>query len=313
MKYLFGPVNSRRLGISLGIDLVPHKTCTLNCVYCECGPTTDLNSAIKEYVPTNEVIDEIDVFFENLNKSKNKIDVVTFSGSGEPTLHSGIGDIISHIKKNYSGFSVVVLTNGTLMWMEEVRRSISMADVVIPSLDAISEDIFKKILRPANGITPERVIEGLSIFKSEFKGRFILEIFIIPGVNDIDSELNYMREACLKINPDEIHLNTLDRPGAEGWVKAADEKTMQRASDYFSPFSVKIIGKPAELLQPERDDVTCIESILLLLRRRPSTIEEVSMSAGINKNELSKIFKDLLDRGVVIKEDSARGTFYKLK
>src|SRR5208337_2577115 len=134
MKYLFGPVNSRRLGISLGVDLVPFKTCSLNCVYCESGATT------AEYVPTDDVISELDRF---LSVSPN-IDVITFSGSGEPTLHAGIGRIIGHLKLKYPAYKVAVLTNGTLLWNPGVRKSLARADMVIPSLDAVSPGVFNK-------------------------------------------------------------------------------------------------------------------------------------------------------------------------
>jgi wyosine [tRNA(Phe)-imidazoG37] synthetase (radical SAM superfamily) len=161
MKYLFGPVNSRRLGISLGVDLVPFKTCSLNCVYCESGGTTAITSTIAEYVPTDGVISELDRFLS----VSPALDVITFSGSGEPTLHAGIGRIIAHLKQKYPAYKVVVLTNGTLLWDPGVRESLSGADIVIPSLDAVSPGIFDKIARPAAGITPERVIRGLAEFR----------------------------------------------------------------------------------------------------------------------------------------------------
>ena len=149
MKYLFGPVNSRRLGISLGVDLVPHKTCSLNCVYCECGDTTTLTSAIAEYVPTGDVIAELDGYLSG----SPRLDVVTFSGSGEPTLHAGIGKILRHLKERYPQYKVAVLTNGTLLHDPGVRKSIAMADIVVPSLDAVGPEAFARICRPAAGIT----------------------------------------------------------------------------------------------------------------------------------------------------------------
>jgi len=143
-KHLFGPVPSRRLGISLGIDLVPYKTCTANCVYCECGKTTNLTIERKEYIPTDEILNELDVYL----KQAPDLDYITFSGSGEPTLHSKIGEIINFLKKNYPQYKVAVLTNGTLLFHKELRDELKNADIIKPSLDAGSDEIFKKIKRP---------------------------------------------------------------------------------------------------------------------------------------------------------------------
>jgi wyosine [tRNA(Phe)-imidazoG37] synthetase (radical SAM superfamily) len=151
VKYVFGPVNSRRLGRSLGVDIVLHKICTLNSVYCECGPTTELTAEIREYTPTDDILMEVDRALSGIQE----LDYITFSGSGEPTLHSELGEIIEYLKINHPLFSIAVLTNGTLLWKKEVRDSLRLADLVIPSLDAISSGTFKKILRPHKDITPE--------------------------------------------------------------------------------------------------------------------------------------------------------------
>jgi len=200
MKYLFGPVNSRRLGLSLGVDLLPAKICTLNCVYCECGGTTDLTTEIREYVPTREVIAELDSFLAD----SPPLDAITFSGSGEPTLHSGLGDIVRYLKNTYPRYRVVLLTNGTLFWREDVRRAAAGCDIVIPSLDAVTPAAFNAVARPAPEITPDRVVEGLSAFRKEFAGRLIIEIFIVPGVNDGEEDARkvarFARGLKVKVN-----------------------------------------------------------------------------------------------------------------
>ncbi|MDK2863513.1 MAG: hypothetical protein PWQ46_1223, partial [Methanomicrobiaceae archaeon] len=190
-RYLFGPVPSRRLGISLGIDLVPHKTCSFNCIYCECGQTTDLTCERREYVPTNRVIAELDDFLA----TAPDLDYVTFAGSGEPTLHSGIGEIISFIKDRYPRYRVAVLTNSALFTDPDVRAALMRADLVVPSLDAVSEEVFVKINRPSPGITAGQVLEGLLDFAREYTGEVWLEIFIVPGVNDTDKELRLLKDA----------------------------------------------------------------------------------------------------------------------
>ena len=216
-RYLFGPVPSRRLGRSLGIDLVPQKTCTFDCAYCECGRTTVLTLERREYVPTGRVIAELD---DCLAKAPD-IDYVTFAGSGEPTLHSGIGDIISFIKDRYPRYRVAVLTNGALFVDPDVRAALMRADLVVPSLDAVSEDIFRDINRPSPGITAGQVVAGLVAFSREFPGVIWLEVFIVPGKNDTDEELLRLRDAVAVIAPDRVQVNTLDQPGTDIRVRRA--------------------------------------------------------------------------------------------
>ena len=244
MKYIFGPVSSRRLGRSLGIDIVPYKLCSLNCVYCECGSTTALTTAVREYAPASEVCAEID----RALASSPDLDAITFSGSGEPTLNSSIGTIINHIKSCYAQYKVAVLTNSTLMNIDSVRRSILSADMIFPSLDAVSEEVFSAIMKPASGVKPSDMIEGLIKLRAEFKGRMCLEIFIVPIFNDKPGELELLSEAALRIQPDEVHLNRLDRPGSESWVRPVSDERMLGISEFFKSLNVRIIGrKPGDV------------------------------------------------------------------
>lgn len=308
MKYLFGPVNSRRLGLSLGIDLIPFKTCTLNCIYCECGETTNLVNIQDEYVPVDEVIKELDDFM----KENPELDVITFAGSGEPTLNSGIGRVINHIKENYPDFDIVVLTNGTLLWKEDVRKALLNADIVMPSVDAVSDDIFNKIGRPSEGTTSEKLIEGLVEFRKEFKGRLIIEIFIIPGLNDSENELKLLNKACEKIQPDEIHLNSLDRPGAEDWIEIPDIMTMERIKNHFQSFEVKIIGKPQERKHQGFKDEEISKMIIATLKRRPSTISDLENSLGVEKDIIKYEINKLVKKRQIEKKKQERGDFYQM-
>ncbi len=309
MKFLFGPVNSRRLGRSLGIDLLPHKTCTLNCIYCECGPTTNLTTEVREYVPTDAVIEELRGFLS----ARPPLDIVTFAGSGEPTLHSGIGRIIDFLKKEFPEYPVAILTNGTLLWQGKIRRSLLGADIIIPSLDAVSADLFDTIGRPAPGVNSRLLMQGLIKLRSEFTGKIYLEVFIIPGVNDSDNELNRIREACSLIMPDRIQLNALDRPGSEDWVEQATGKRLEEISTLLQPHMVDVVGQPAAL--PGRDDVSAdkVDAVIATIGRRPSTAEDLSRALGMRMVEVLKIMSSLTDRGVVEKKEMERGTFYVLK
>jgi wyosine [tRNA(Phe)-imidazoG37] synthetase (radical SAM superfamily) len=304
LQYCFGPVQSRRLGVSLGVDLVPYKTCTLNCVYCECGKTTVLTDEIQEYVPTAEVIKELD----KLLRTNPALDVITFSGSGEPTLHSGIGTIIDHLKSNYR-YKIAVLTNGTLLWKREVRKRLYNADIVIPSLDAATEYAFNKICRPHKKLSLQKIIDGISLFRKEFKGLFILEIFIVPGINDSLSELEALAKVVHNINPHRIQLNYLDRPGTEEWVKRASMETLEQYALVFAPVPVDIPGTPEyrllELSLPLK------EMILSTIERRPSTVDDLAYSLGKENLLVQQILEEMVKQGVVEYFDEARGRFYK--
>ena len=166
-NYLFGPVPSRRLGISLGVDLVPHKTCSLNCIYCECGRTTNLTIERKAYVPTETVLAELKTFLE----PKPKLDYITFSGAGEPTLHSGIGEIVKFLKTNFPNYKIALLTNGTLFYQPELIKEVKSIDLILPSLDAASDLVFRKLNRPFPKLHIETMIEELAmrVEKGEFE------------------------------------------------------------------------------------------------------------------------------------------------
>jgi wyosine [tRNA(Phe)-imidazoG37] synthetase (radical SAM superfamily) len=308
MKYLFGPVNSRRLGLSLGVDLVPYKTCPLNCVYCECGETTTLTAAIAEYVPTGEVIEELDRYLSG----SPRIDVITFSGSGEPTLHSGIGKVIGHCKDEYPQYKIAVLTNGVLLWNQGVRESLARADIVIPSLDAVSPEVFSRIARPAREITPERVVEGLVEFRKGFTGRIYLEVFIVPGLNDTELELAKLREAFGRIKPDRLQINTLDRPGAEDWVQPADREKLLRIREIFSSLGAEIVGAPAQKKSANRHVGGLAKAIIEVLRRRPSTLEDLCGSLGADRGAVEEVLASMSDAGTITREKLDRGFFYRM-
>lgn len=220
---IYGPRRSRRLGVSLGVDIIPYKTCSLDCVYCECGPTTCLTTERKEYLPTEKIIDALT---EYLQKDPD-LDYVTFAGSGEPTLHRGIGEIISFLKNKFPRYPVAVLTNAVGLKDPEVIHDIRQADLIIPSLDAVSQEVFEKINRPLPGLKAEDLILGIQELRKSMSGQLWLEIFIIPGLNDTDEELALFRSAVDSIQADRVQLNKLDRPGAESWVKPVSGERLE--------------------------------------------------------------------------------------
>lgn len=305
-KYLYGPVPSRRLGFSLGVDLVPLKVCTLDCVYCQLGTTTQLTVERKGYFPTAEIIDELDQYL----KSSPSLDYITFSGSGEPTLHSHLGELIGFVKASYPQYKVAVLTNGTLFDRSEVRQEVRDADLLVPSLDAASLPVFKKLNRPHHSLNLEKIISGLIQLREDFRGEIWLEVFIVPDVNDSEEELRVLKEAIEKINPDKVQLNTLDRPGAESWVVAAPKERLEEIASYL-PRAEVIARFPAERrVASFSKDIEA--SILSTLRRRPCTAEDLSRFLNLHLNEVNKYLHALLEAEKVKAEPHKRGLFFKV-
>lgn len=309
-KYLFGPVSSRRLGRSLGVDLVPVKTCSLDCVYCESGKTTMLTDDRKEYVDVDEVIAEL----SDCLMSEPELDYITFSGSGEPTLNSGIGKVIRYLKTEHPRYSIAVLTNSTLFGSQETCKDLRMSDLVIASLDAVSESAFRKINRPVKNITARAVVEGIKRFKKVFQGSLWLEIFIVPGVNDNNEEMLKIKDVIDAVRPDNIQLNTLDRPGTEDWVTPAGEDCLKK---FLSILDVgEMIGSPqdhAGYSSSESNEKTLASDILNMIRRRPSTIEDFKVCFGQSQLAVEKALRKLKEDGLVAVEEKKRGVFFSLK
>lgn len=311
-KHLFGPVNSRRLGISLGVDLVPYKYCPLNCVYCEVHRTTHLIDVRQEFFPPEEIIAELDHFLA----SAPHLDYITFSGAGEPTLNSSIGSIIAHIRSRYPQYRLALLTNGILMHDERVRREVIDCSLVLPSLDAASQEAFERVNRPVPGLLIGDLIEGLSRFRSEYTGQIWLEVFIIEGVNDSIAELDALIAAITRIAPDRVQINSLDRPGTEDWVLPASAEVLEHVWRRFHaalPMPVEIIAKAHAIAADAAPDEELIARVRSILQRRPCTAEDLSVSLGWHINEVSKLLRELLGAGHIDTKRENRGIFYTWK
>ncbi len=308
IKYLFGPVPSRRLGISLGVDLVPHKTCSLNCIYCECGKTTHLTLERKQYFSTKDVIDELN---EYLN-SHPKLDFITFSGAGEPTLHAGIGEISNFIKRNFSEYKLALLTNGTLFYDSQVRKEVINIDIILPSLDAATASAFKKINHPHPALKIDAIIDGLVHLRTEFPGKIWLEVFIVPEINDNDNELLALREAIHRIKPDQVQLNTLDRPGTIEWVKPASQQQLEKIAEMLD-WDTEIIAKFTKREEIASYNIDIENVILQMLRRRPCTVQDLTASLGKHENEINKYLETLLEKKIVVAKRMNRGNFFMIQ
>jgi wyosine [tRNA(Phe)-imidazoG37] synthetase (radical SAM superfamily) len=308
-SYLFGPVPSRRLGISLGIDLVPMKTCTLNCIYCECGRTTNLTLERKEYVPFDSVKKELCHYFaHNPNP-----DYVTFSGSGEPTLNSRIGEVLNYLKDTVPEIPVAVLTNGSLLFQKRVWDEIKDASVVMPSLDAATQKTFEQLNRPHPQLRIEHIVDGFIQFRKVYSGQIWLEVFIVPGLNDTSQELVALKQAIEHIEPDRVQLNTLDRPGPVASVRAATLQKLREILDFWQLANAEIIAKAPkrrELLSYRTD----VESAILeTVARRPCTLQDLSDILGLHPSEINKYLDVLETDGKINAVKQKRGFFYQIK
>jgi wyosine [tRNA(Phe)-imidazoG37] synthetase (radical SAM superfamily) len=307
-KYIFGPVLSRRLGISLGIDLVPHKTCTLDCVYCECGKTTDLTLEQKKYIRFKDIKEELDHFWTH----NNDPDYITFSGSGEPTLNNELGTIIRYIKKSKPSIKIAVLTNSTLFNSPKVRNSLLKADLVIPSLDSVSKKSFLKINRPDKNLDIDMIVQGLKTFAREYKGQIWLEIFILPGFNNKESDLILLKRAIKNINPDLIQINTLDRPGTISDIKPASRFELESVKKFMGFDNIEIIAKINENIRVnpaiEKKDVEA--AIIKTINRRPCTRQDLVQLLGIESQILKKHISSLEKKTIIAGKKRERGIFY---
>lgn len=307
-KHIFGPVLSRRLGLSLGIDLIPFKTCSYDCAYCECGHTTERTIHRRDFFPADEVIAEL----RDVLSSRPHLDTITLAGSGEPTLAKAIGPVIALVKREYPEYPLTVLTNGSLLADSELRREILPADRVIPTLTTTSQQTFERIHRPDPSLRIESIIRGMEEFRRVYRGELWLEVFVIPGLNTTDEELAGLRAAIARIRPDRVQLNTLDRPAAEGWVQKASDDELARVADILGGTGVEIVGRRNLLSRTTRAMAGDVDLVRATLSRRPSTVEDLVETTGMSGGEVAKILGELEDRGEIESQRMARGVFYRI-
>ncbi|MBA7669242.1 GTP 3',8-cyclase [subsurface metagenome] len=308
MKEVFGPVPSRRLGFSLGVDLVPFKTCTLGCVYCQLGRTTHKTLQRQEYIPMEGILPEVEKI---LNKGK-RIDYITFSGSGEPTLHSGIGKMISRIKR-ISSIPVAVLTNGTLLDQGQVQEDLWAADLVIPSLDAVDERIFQRINRPHASLNTKMIIRGLDDFAGKFPGKIWLEVMLMRGLNDSKEHIQKIANIIGRLPVEKVQLNTPHRPPAEDFARTVSSLDLRRQGRIFGG-NCEIIPDLAparEKILPNEEAKNMAEAILSLIRKRPVSLDDISLALGRSRNEILKYLEFWSTRGKIKSRVYQRKRYYQ--
>lgn len=292
---LFGPVPSRRLGRSLGIDVIPPKTCTLDCLYCESGPTTHLTLHRKAFVPPDRVLAELRDF---LKRHPESLDALTFSSAGEPTLYEPLGDLISAIKALCRSIPLVVLTNGTLLWDAAVRRGLMGADRVVPSLDAADPDVFARLNRPHPRLDFHEVVEGLKAFRREYRGAYHLEILLVKGINDSAAHLRDLAALVRRIGPDRVELNTVVRPPALPGTEGLTTEAMQVAAGFFTSCPVDVVGG-YEAKGTVGEEGSLDERVVKLVRRRPCSVEEMADALGVAVEAVRQAVERLCEGGLL--------------
>ena len=324
MKHLFGPVNSRRLGVSQGIDLLPPKTCNFNCIYCEINKAPQLSCMRGEHVPTEIILDEIDSLLEDAARV-NDIDVFTITASGEPTLHSGIGKVIRYIKKN-SDKPVAILTNGSQLYLKEVRQDLLDADIVIPSMDAARPESFRRVNRPAK-CSPdlETMIKGIVDFSREFAGEVWLEILLVESINDSPEDIAALKNAIGRIGPTRVQLNTVARPPFESFAKPLTHKRMEEVKreieeGFEGPVDI-LTGswknEPSDSGKGREGSVESVsldkaeDEIIEMLLRRPCTATDIAVTMSLEAERASEILKGMEIRGRVIVKIHGGKKYYR--
>lgn len=289
MKFVFGPVPSRRLGQSLGIDTIPLKTCNWNCVYCQLGRTKPVTNERKEYYPQNEIASEVE---EALKAHRpGEIDWVTFVGSGEPLLHASMGWLIRQVKQ-LTNLPVAVITNGSLLYLPEVRQELAAANAVLPTLDAGTEELYRRINRPHPEVTFARLVEGLIAFRDEYQGKLWVEVMLVQGLNDGPEALREIADVLKRVRPDAVHINLPTRPPAETWVQPPSDESLMLA--------LAILGKVAEVVHPAEGSFDLsgyddpVEAILAIITRHPMRQEELERALSRwSPGNVRKVLADL--------------------
>ncbi|MFH1139127.1 MAG: radical SAM protein [Pseudomonadota bacterium] len=305
-RYVYGPVYSRRLGRSLGLDLVPFKTCTYDCIYCQLGRTTNKTVERKEYAPLEAILDELE---GALGGGGPAPDYITLAGSGEPTLNSRIGELIDRIKSR-TDIPLAVLTNGSLLWLDDLQRALAPADLVIPSLDAGDALLFQEVNRPHPEVDFEKMLEGLAEFRRRFTRLIWLEVFLLADINDLAGQVEKLVKATDRVRPDLVQLNTVSRPPCEDFARPVSRSRLDEAAGMFHQPAL-VIGETS-LTDSGKDysKTATDDDILALLARRPCTVGGVAAGLALHINEASKRLHKLRNDGQVSTSRKNGETFY---
>jgi wyosine [tRNA(Phe)-imidazoG37] synthetase (radical SAM superfamily) len=280
------------------------KICTLDCVYCQLGRTTEKSVVRRDFVDMDAVLAEV----QDWLRDGGRADHITLGGSGEPTLNLRIGDLVDGIHA-LTDIPVAILTNGTLFYREDVRADCARADVVVPSLDAGDSTMFETMNRPAPDISIEKLVSGLAAFRDEYGGQIWLEVFMIPGVNTDEEQIEKIKKLSGRMRPDKIQLNTAVRPTAEKGIEAAARETLAAIARQIGGGCEVIADVPAVTCDRRRERVTA--DVLSMLKRRPCSVEDLCRGLGITPDEARRQVTDLGGRRLIDAESRGEKTYYR--
>ncbi|MCJ7596659.1 MAG: radical SAM protein [Desulfobacterales bacterium] len=302
MGYIFGPVPSRRLGLSLGVDLIPSKTCSYDCLYCQVGRTTQKVATPETFAPIDEVIRQLKEVLTGV-----KPDYVTLSGSGEPTLHSGIDRVISFVKGS-TDLKAAVISNGSLFWRREVREKVLGAHLIMPTLSTAFEGTFRAIHRPHSDLSLPRIIEGLRALRESYTGLLYLEVMLLAGLNDSQEEIEALKREIDSISPDRIHLNTVARPPADARALSLDRQRLEDIKTFFGPKAEVIADLSYRRERPEPGSLDA--AIVEMARRRPVRTADVANALNRSLDEVEGVIRELVKTGTLSGREHLGETYY---
>ena len=286
MKHVFGPVPSRRLGRSLGIDPVPLKTCNFSCVYCQLGRTQPLATKRKAFFSVADMFAEVATALAH--HESDAIDWITFVGSGETTLFSRLGSLIRFVKAS-THLPVAVITNGSLLYLPEVRRELSAADAVLPSLDAGTETLYGRINRSHRDFSFDQHVKGLVEFRKVYEGQLWVEVMLVRGLNDSVEALRDIADLLQRIEPDEIHISTPTRPPAEPWVEIPGQEGLERATSIFG--SMTKVLQPVDAAVESEIDGELDDAVVAVVSRHP--LQEIELVRTLARWVPGRVFETL--------------------
>ena len=302
-RRVYGPVPSRRFGLSLGVDLVPKKTCCYDCIYCQLGKTTELTVERTDFYPVGEVLADVREALD----SGPRPDVITLAGSGDPALYRSSGPLIDGLHE-LCDIPVVLLTNGALLFDGEVARDALQADILAPSLDAGDQETFSQINRPHQSIGFVDMLRGLQAVCEKHPGTVRLEVMLVGGQNDSDESIQRIAGQLGPIRADSIDINTPVRPTPGGEAVPSDVERLETAARAFGPTAPVVAADPGPKAPAPLPDAE--QKILEMISRRPCTVEDIHSSLGIHPNQVIKTLDQAVKAGKVQQREGEGRTFY---
>jgi len=302
MSFVFGPVPSRRLGLSLGIDLIPKKTCTFDCLYCQVGRTDSKTIETQAFVPVAEVVMEVEK-----KLLKTAPDAITLAGSGEPTLYSEIGRVIASIKE-MTETKVAVLTNGSLFWREEIRQSVLRADIIMPTLCSAFDHTFRKVHRPHPKLDLDTIINGLKSLRRDYRGQLFLEVVFLAGINDTEDEVEGLKTLIDQMSPEKIQLNTVARPPSDPRAVSLDRERLEEIKVFFGSTAEIVAEIPVTMRRGK--ETAPVKGLLDMVKRRPLKPVDIATALKLTLEEVEDLVKGLLIKGYIRRQEHSGNIYY---